>query len=79
MDDPHTDSRRDPVDLIAERGTRHEGQESAGAASAGRGGHWPTVPGDHAAPPATDADLWTTPDLWTAGDRHLAKPAEASE
>src|ERR1700731_1377011 len=73
MNDPHTDGRRDPVDLLAKCGFRQDGQDSAGAANPGWGGHWPTVPGRHAAPPAANADLWTKPDLWTTRGAHPAK------
>src|SRR5271163_1251777 len=79
MNDPHTDGRRDPVDLLAKCGFRQDGQDSAGAANVGWGGHWPTVPGRHAAPPAANADLWTKPDLWTARSLHPAKPGGGGE
>jgi hypothetical protein len=79
MNDPHTDGRRDAVDLIAKRGFRYDGQDSAGTVSAGRAGHGPTVPGHHAAPPAADADLWTKPDVWTARGMHPAKSAGAGK
>ena len=61
MDDPHTDGRRDPIDLVAQRGFGEHGQDPAAPPVIVIG---PPCGRRHdRVPPVANADLWTDANL----------------
>ena len=80
MNDPHTDGRGDPVDLVAQCGFVQYGQDSAGAArcrSEWSSGHRARAASRCRQSP--NEDLWTTPDLWTTRGCIRQNPAATAK